>query len=89
MHTMRLAAVVLVGIGLSACIGVNDGYHRQPYGTFAGSAHLAAPYVYPSGATPYLYNQSQGSWQRTYGRQNRRNDRNRHDRPGHDNRRSF
>lgn len=59
------------------------------YGTFAGDTRLGAPYVHSSGATQYLYNQSQDSWRRTHSRQSRGNDRNRHNRPSHDNRRNL
>ena len=101
MHPTRLAVLLLAGIGLSACVGVHDGYYQQPYGTFTGSTNLATPYVYPSGSRPYLYNQSQASWPRTYNqryqrqyqeqyrRQNQGNYRNRHNRPDHGNRRNF
>ncbi|MBR0661948.1 hypothetical protein [Neoroseomonas oryzicola] len=89
MRTTRLAVLLLAGVSLSACVGVNDGYYRQPYGTFTGNTHLASPYVYQNGATPYLYNQSQASWPRTYTRQAQGNYRNRHNRPTHDNRRNF
>ena len=101
MRTTRLAVLLLAGIGLSACVGVSDGYYRQPYGTFTGSTNLGTPYVYSSGSSPYLYDQSQASWPRTYnqqyqrqyqeqyGRQYQGNYRNRHNRPGHDNRRNF
>ncbi|WP_137126133.1 hypothetical protein [Roseomonas sp. HF4] len=89
MRTTRLAILLLAGVGLSACVGVRDVSYRQPYGTFTGSTHLATPYAYPRGTTPYLYDQSQRSWPRTYNRQNQGNYRNRHNRPGHDNRRNF
>lgn len=97
MRMARLSVLLLAGIGLSACVGVSDGYYRRPYGTFTGNTNLATPYAYPSGSRPYLYDQSQASWPRTYNQQyqrqyqrrNQGNYRNRHNRPGHDNRRNF
>jgi hypothetical protein len=89
MSTARLAVLLVAGFGLSACVGVRDVSYGQPYGTFTGSTHLATTHAYRSGERPYLYNQSQRSWTRTYDRQNQGNYRNRHNRPGHDNRRNF
>ncbi|WP_198369364.1 hypothetical protein [Roseomonas rosulenta] len=83
----RLAVLLLAGAGLSACVGVNDGYYQQPYGSYSGNARFPAPYAYPRGSTPYLYNQSQSSWPRTYGRPDHGYYRNRYNRPDHDNRR--
>lgn len=88
-NAAHLAILVLASFALSACVGVRDGYHQQPYGTYAGDARFTAPYAYPRGSTPYLYNQSQTSWPRTYTRADQGNYRNRHNRPGHDNRRNF
>jgi hypothetical protein len=85
----RLAILVLAGAGLSACVGVHDGSYQQPYGTYSGDARFTAPYAYPRGSAPYLYNQSQSSWPRSYRHPNQGNDRNRYNRPGHDNRRNF
>lgn len=86
----RLAILVLAGVGLSACVGVRDGYYQQqPYGAYSGDARFTAPYAYPQGSTPYLYNQSQSSWQRGYRYPDQGNYRNRYNRPGHDNRRNF
>lgn len=85
----RLAILILAGVGLSACIGVRDGSYQQPYGTYSGDARFTAPYAYPQGSTPYLYNQSQSSWRRDYRRPDQGNYRNRYNRPGHDNRRNF
>ncbi len=85
----RIAILLLSGVGLSACVGVRDGYYQQPYGTYSGDARFTAPYAYPQGSTPYLYNQSQASWSRTYRHRDQGNYRDRHNRPDHDNRRSF
>ncbi|MBP0466535.1 hypothetical protein J5Y09_21580 [Roseomonas sp. PWR1] len=76
-------------LGLSACVPVGDGSYQQPYGTYAGNAGFTAPYAYPRGYTPYVYRQSQGSWPRGYPPPGHGNERNRHNRPGHDNRRNF
>jgi hypothetical protein len=88
-RAIRLAILILAGVGLSACIGVGDASYQQPYGTYTGDARFTAPYAYPRGSTPYLYNQSQSSWQRSHRRPDQGNGRNRYNRPGHDNRRNF
>lgn len=88
-NAVHLVVLILTGVALSACVGVRDGYHQQPYGTYTGDARFTAPYAYRQGSTPYLYNQAQASWPRTYTRADQGNYRNRHNRPGHDNRRNF
>jgi hypothetical protein len=64
MRSLRPALLLIMGLGLAGCVGVNDGYYRQPYGsTFSGNSGFVTPYRYPSPSTGYLYDQSHRSWQ--------------------------
>jgi hypothetical protein len=64
MHLLHPAVLVIAGLGLTGCVGVNDGYYRQPYGsTFSGNSGFVTPYRYPSPSSGYLYDQSHRSWQ--------------------------
>lgn len=87
MRIARLAGLLLACAGLSACVA-DGGHGRWPSdGRFAGSGPFVRPYSYSGAATPHLYNQSRGSWQRRDGWQGQ--GRNRHGAYGHDNRRVF
>jgi hypothetical protein len=71
MRSMRPALLIVVGLGLTACVGVNDGSYGQPYGAFSGSSYLGSRYVYREPSNRYLYDQSQRSWQRNYAQPSR------------------
>lgn len=64
MRSPRPALLLIVGLGLAGCAGVNDGYGRPPYGaTFSGNSGFVTPYRYPNPLSGYLYDQSHRSWQ--------------------------
>ena len=64
MPSLRSALLLIAGFGLTGCVGVNDGYYQQPYGsTFSGNSGFVTPYRYPNPSSGYLYDQSNRSWQ--------------------------
>lgn len=64
MRSLRPALLLIAGLGLTGCVGVNDGYYGQPYGsTFSGGTGFVTPYRYPNPSSGYLYDQSHRSWQ--------------------------
>lgn len=64
MRSLRPAMLLIAGLGLTGCVGVNDGYVGQPYGsTYSGNSRLVTPYRYPDPASGYLYDQSRRSRQ--------------------------
>lgn len=100
MRSYRSAFLLIVGLGLTGCVGVNDGYGRQPYGgTYSGNSGFVTPYRYANPSSRYLYDQSNRSWYgnsyrpapntyrpRRYDGPGRANNPSRHNPPGHNNR---